>query len=281
VKREDHRRSDSGPRGTEIDERYYVETAARTMQLLLAVAELDGPAPLAAIVAKLGWSKPAVYRLVRTLETVGALRLQDGKGYVLGPALITLGQGALRATRLLEVARPYLEQLHTELEETIVLTVLDGDEVVYVDRIEADKILIPRTRLGSRLPAYSTSTGQVLLAGLGDDEVRRRLADREFEHIAPNTLGSLDALIERLATIRRNGYAVNDEELAVGHRAIAAPLRDYSGAVVAAVSVSVPSARISRKELTQHATRSLLPVARKISVGLGADPSEVFATAAA
>jgi IclR family pca regulon transcriptional regulator len=281
VKREDHRRSDSGPRGTEIDERYYVETAARTMQLLLAVAELEGPAPLAAIVAKLGWSKPAVYRLVRTLETVGALRLQDGKGYVLGPALITLGQGALRATRLLEVARPYLEQLHAELEETIVLTVLDGDEVVYVDRIEADKILIPRTRLGSRLPAYSTSTGQVLLAGLGDDEVRRRLADREFEHIAPNTLNSLDALIERLATIRRDGYAVNDEELAVGHRAIAAPLRDYSGAVVAAVSVSVPSARISRKELTQHATRSLLPAARKISVGLGADPGEVFATAAA
>jgi IclR family pca regulon transcriptional regulator len=281
VKHEDHRRSDSGPRGTEIDERYYVETAARTMQLLLAVAELEGPAPLAAIVAKLGWSKPAVYRLVRTLETVGALRLQDGKGYVLGPALITLGQGALRATRLLEVARPYLEQLHAELEETIVLTVLDGDEVVYVDRIEADKILIPRTRLGSRLPAYSTSTGQVLLAGLSDDEVRRRLADREFEHIAPNTLDSLDALIKRLATIRRNGYAVNDEELAVGHRAVAAPLRDYSGTVVAAVSVSVPSARISRKELTRHATRSLLPAARKISVGLGADPGEVFATAAA
>ncbi len=97
----------------------------------------------------------AVYRLVRTLEASGALRQQDGKGYVLGPALISLGQSALRATRLPEIVRPYFEQLYDQIGETVVLTVLDGDEVVYVDRIEADKVIIPRNHLGGRLPADS------------------------------------------------------------------------------------------------------------------------------
>lgn len=260
----------TAPRSTEIDERYYVDAAARTLRLLKVVAEDDAPVPLATLVTRLGWSKPAVYRLVRTLEAVGGLRLHDGKGYVLGPALITLGQAALRATRLPDIARPHLEQLHDRLEETIVLTVLDGDEVVYVDRVEADKILIPRTRLGSRLPAYATSTGQALLSGLDDDEVRRRLAARTFEALAPNTLRDMDELLERLAEIRRRGYAINDEELAVGHRSVAAPVRDHSGGVVAAVSVSVPAARASRSQLATFATEALVPAADAISAGLGA-----------
>lgn len=254
-----------------IDERYYVETAARTVRLLLAIAQIDEPASLPMIVAELGWSKPMVYRLVRTLVSIGALRQLDNKAYTLGPTMITLGESALRATRLVEVARPYLEQLHDELDETIVLTVLDGDEVIYLDRIEADKLLIPRTRLGSRLPAYCTSTGQVLLAGLEDEEIIARLARREFKKVAPNTLTSLDEVLERIHRVRRDGYALNDEELAVGHRATAAPVRDHSGEVAAAVSVSVPAARVSRAEIKRMATQVLTPTAERISSALGAN----------
>lgn len=261
-----------GPRNTDIDQRYYVDAAARTLHLLKVVAESDEPLTLTALVARLGWSKPAVYRLVRTLEAVGGLRLHDRSGYVLGPALITLGQAALGATRLPDIARPHLEELYRKLDETVVLTVLDGDEVVYVDRIEADKILIPRTRLGSRLPAYATSTGQVLLSGLDDDEVRRRVAGTPFERRAPNTLRDVDELIERLAETRRRGYAINDEELVVGHRAVAAPVRDHTGEVVAAVSVSVPSARATRTQLAEFATEALVPTVEAISAGLGSAP---------
>ncbi|MDO8212666.1 IclR family transcriptional regulator [Conexibacter sp. CPCC 206217] len=253
----------------EIDQRYYVETAARALQLLRAVAALDRPASLGEIVEVLGWSKPAVYRLVRTLETEGALRQQDGRGYVMGPAMITLGQAALRATRLPEIARPHMERLAAELSETIVLTVLDGDEVVYVDRIEADQLLIPRTRLGSRLPAYCTSTGQMLLSGLDDDEVRRRVAGREFVQRAPHTLKSIEELLERLDETRRRGYAINDEELAVGHRAAAAPVFDHSDRVVAAISVSVPSARVALSKLERFAVEGLMPAADAISFALG------------
>jgi len=262
--------STSSARNIEIDERYYVDTAARTLKLLRAVAEIGEPSPLALIVSRLGWSKPAVYRLVRTLESVGALRLVEGKGYVLGPALIALGHAAVRATRLPEIARPHLQDLHRKLDETVVLTVLDGDEVVYVDRIEADKILIARTQVGSHLPAYATSTGQVLLAALSDDEVRGRVAGREFAALAPNTVQSVDELIDRLAEVRRKGYAINDEQLAIGHRAAAAPIRDHTGEVAAAISVSVPAARVSRRELVSFATDALIPAAHAISIGLGA-----------
>jgi IclR family pca regulon transcriptional regulator len=258
------------PRSTALDERYHVDTAARTLYLLKVVAENDAPVTLTALVTRLGWSKPAVYRLVRTLETVGGLRLHDQTGYVLGPALITLGQAALRATRVPEIARPYLEELYARLDETIVLTVLDGDEVVYVERIEADKVLIPTARLGSRRPAYATATGHVLLGGLGDDEVRRRLSHVTFERLAPNTLNSIEEVLERLAQVRQRGYAMNDEELAVGHRAIAAPVRDHAGVVVAAVSVSVAAARISRRQLGKVARDVLIPAVDRISAGLGA-----------
>ncbi len=258
------------PTRTEIDERYYVETAARTLQILEAIAEIDAPAPLSVIVAKLGWSKPAVYRQVRTLESIGALRQLAGQGYVLGPALIALGQAALRATGLVEIARPHLQRLHDELDETIALTVLDGAEIIYVDRIEADKLLIPRTRVGSRLPAYCTSTGQVLLAALSDDEVRSRLAGCGFEPLGPKTLRSIDELLARLEEIRDKGYAINDEQLTVGHRSAAAPIRDYTGAVVAAVSLSVPTARVSLERLVTCAEEALLPAAHAISRELGA-----------
>lgn len=258
----------------EMDPRYHVETAARTLKLLNAVADMNAPVPLSAIVTKLGWSKPAVYRLVRTLEAMGALRQQDGRGYVLGPALISLGQSALHATRLPEIAHPYLEQLYRQLGETVVLTVLHGDEVSYVDRIEADQVMVPRSNLGSRLPAYCTSTGHVLLAGLPDDEVRRRLAHRTFLAEGPNTISSVDQLLERLAQVRRAGYAINDEELAVGHRAVAAPLRDHTGDVAAAISVSVAAARVSLADLVRFADDALLPIAAAVSAELGATPAQ-------
>ena len=253
----------------EIDTRYYVETAARTLALLHAVAESDEPATLGMLVNRLSWSKPAVYRLVRTLDTIGALRQQDGKGYVLGPSMITLGQAALRATRLHDIVRPYLEELAEKVGETVVLAVLDRNEIVYVDRLESDQILIPRTKLGSRLPAYCTSTGQALLAGLPDDEVRRRLRGREFKKVAANTVESIDELLARLDETRRRGYALNDQQLAVGHRAVAAPVRDHRGDAVAAISISVPSARVSLEQLERFATEALLPVADAASVALG------------
>lgn len=250
------------------DARYYVESVARAAHVLKVIAACNGPASVAGLAKHLGWNKAAVYRIVRTLDALGFLRSADG-GYVPGPALITLGQAALEATGLLPVARPHLEALSEELGETVVLTVLDGPDIVYVDCIEVEAVLMTRSEVGAHLPAYCTCSGQVQLAGLTDSEVRKRLRKVAMVSRGPNTLSSLPELIERLDTIRGAGYAVNDQELAVGHRSLAVPVFSYNGRVAAALSVSVPAARVPLDDLKGFLP-TLLTAADKISRDLGA-----------
>jgi IclR family pca regulon transcriptional regulator len=249
---------------------YFVNTAARTIDLLKAVAEFDRPVSLGDLVSRLGWTKPAVYRLVRTLDSIGALRQTDSSQYVLGPVLLTLSGAALRATRLPDLCRPYLQSIYDTVHETIVLTILDGDEIVYLDRIEASHVLVPRGTIGARLPAYCSASGYALLSGMSDDEIRHRLRHRKFEPLGPHTARSIDDLLERVEQTRRRGYALNDEDLAVGHRSVAAPLRGHSGGVVAAISISTAAARASVEELRKQAVSVLIPTTSAVSEALGA-----------
>ncbi|MEQ8718256.1 MAG: IclR family transcriptional regulator [Acidimicrobiales bacterium] len=266
----------TGAEAVGADPRYYVETVGKAAHLLLTVADLRRPVTLAQLVSELRWNKAAVYRLVRTLDALGFLRL-TADGYIPGPTLITLGQAALEATNLPQVARPHLEALAADLNETVVVTVLDGAEIVYVDRIEAEAILMTRSSVGSRLPAYCTCSGQVQLAGLADHEVIRLVADGPFEKRAPNTLTTLDALLERVADIRSQGYAINDEELAIGHRSLAVPVFDYTGHVAGALSMSVPAARVSADRILECRGR-LRDAAAQVSHGLGAPHSATLAS---
>jgi len=259
------------------DPRYYIESVARAAHVLKVIAGRNGPMSVAGLAKHLGWNKAAVYRIVRTLDALGFLRSTDG-GYVPGPALITLGQAALDATGLLPVARPHLEALSEELVETVVLTVLDGPDIVYVDCIEVEAVLMTRSTVGAHLPAYCTCSGQVQLAGLADSEVSKRLSKVDMVTRGPNTLPSVPELIRRLETIRNDGYAVNDQELAVGHRSLAVPVFSYDGRVAAALSASVPTARVSLADL-QRFLPALLTAAEKISRDLGA-PSDSSLTAA-
>jgi IclR family pca regulon transcriptional regulator len=257
------------PEETEGGQRYSVGTVERAFSLLERLAELQRPARLPELTQLMGLSKASVYRLLRTLMELGAVRQVAGEGYTLGPALISVGQSALRATQLPELARPHMDRLHEQLGESIVLSVLDHDEIVYVDRIEAQQILSTRAQVGAKLPAYCTASGQVLLAGLDDSEVVGRLARSDLVAHAPNTLTSVPELLARLEVIRRNGFAINDEELEVGHRAASAPVRDHTDLVAAALSISVPAARVSIDELTRFAREALVPAARALSADLG------------
>jgi IclR family pca regulon transcriptional regulator len=252
-----------------VDERYNVEAVGRAITVLLEIARLERPVPLRELVLRLGWRKPTVYRLLRTLEAHGALRQVSGGGYVPGPTMITVGQAALRAVELPEVGRRHLERLHGEIGETVNMAILVRDEIVIVDRIEDRQILGLRLSIGSRLPAYCTSVGHVLLAGLDDDEIGRRLADCRFDPMGPRTLRSIQGVLQRVHEVRERGYAINDGELAAGHLAVAAPVVDHEGKTVAAINVSVPLARVSRDELASHMLQPLLGAANALSVELG------------
>jgi IclR family acetate operon transcriptional repressor len=259
---------------------YAVGTVERAFALITVLADTDRPLALNELVAKLELSKPTVYRLVRTLVAHGVLRQVPSEGYVLGPALISIGQAALRATRLPEIGLPYLQQVHEELGETVVMSVLDGDEIVYVARIQARQILGVRGEIGARLPAYCTSSGQSLLSGLSDEDVRSVLVEAEMERVAPNTITSIDDMLARLEEVRKRGYAINDEELEMGHRAVAVPIRDHADQVCAAFSVSVPVGRVSVTQLKRFAKDTLIPTAAAMSAELGSSAHQPAPVAA-
>ncbi|MBD3924260.1 IclR family transcriptional regulator [Nocardioides cavernae] len=253
--------------GVEIDPRYYVETAAHTITLLKAVAQ-RGTVTLAGLTSDLGWTKPRVYRLVRTLHACGALRQADD-GYSLGPTMISLGYAALQSVRLVEVVRPALQRIHEQTGESVILTVLDGTDIVYMDYLETDHLLVTRARLGSRLPAYLASSGHAILSCLSPDAVTALFAGHVFSPPTARSVSSLDVLQRRLEGVRRRGYALIDQELAPGHRAAAAPVVDHAGHAVAAISISVPTARVTLADLRTMAEKVLLPTAQRVSASLG------------
>lgn len=253
--------------GDEIDPRYHLDAAARTITLLQAVGD-HGPVSLATLTGKLGWTKPMVYRLVRTLHTCGALRLRDDR-YSLGPVMISLGYAALQSIRLVETARPTLASIHEATGESTVLTVLDQTEVVYVDFVETDHLLVFRARLGSRLPAFCTSSGHVLLSGLTDDQLKELFRGYRFEPPTSHSVSSLKELLHRVDEVRSHGFALVDQEVADGHRSSAAPVFDHSGQVAASISISVPAARVSMDELRSLTESVLLPQTQALSAELG------------
>ena len=258
------------PATVEADERYRVDAVGRAMELLLALTSFERPIRLRELTEHLGWNKTTIFRLVRTLEEFGAVRELEGQGYVLGPALISVGQAAIRALRLPAVARPHLQRLHDLVGETVNLAVLSGNQIVIAERVEGRDILGLRIGLGSTLPSYCTSVGLVLLAGLDDAEVRQRLAGVDLEARGPKTISTMSDLFKRLEKVRGQGYALNDEELAAGHRAAAAPVLAHDGRVVAAINLSVPSARKSLRELIDDLVPRLRDTAADISRDLGA-----------
>jgi IclR family transcriptional regulator, pca regulon regulatory protein len=186
--------------------------------------------------------------------------------------MIRIGQVAVHSLELPAVALPHLQRLHDLGGETVNLAVLHGDQILIVQRVEGTEIIGLQLRSGSVLPAYCTSVGLVLLAGLPDEAVRARFPDTGFEPRGPKSVRSMDELLPRLAKVRAAGYAINDEELAVGHRAAAAPIVNHEQEIVAAINVSAPAARRSRSQLMKELVPVLAESARAISAELGADP---------
>jgi len=257
----------------EPDPRYHVAAAERALILLQTVAN-HSPATISSLTQQLGWTKPMVFRLVRTLHSCGALRLSDD-GYRLGPMMISLGYGALQSMSLVDSVKPVLAQIHKEVGESVILTVLDGTDIVYVDFIETDHLLVFRARLGTRLPAYLTSSGHALLSRTSTEDLHELFDGYQYKPPTPHSVSSFEVLERRLDVARNRGYALIDQELALGHRSVAAPIIDHTGQAAAAISISVPAVRTDLSQLRTMAEESLLPATRQLSIQLGAPESAI------
>jgi IclR family pca regulon transcriptional regulator len=235
----------------------------RSAQPLLGVSDLS---------RKVGLSRSTTHRYVATLAALGYLQ-QDAetRKYRLGPRVLDLGFSAINSMELRHVSAPHLKALSEKTGHTVNMAVLDGTEIVYIERCrppDAREIDL-NLHVGSRLPAYCTSMGKVLLAFLADDELQKVLASVQLARRGPNTITAKGELAKELERVRARGLAVNNEELAYGLRSIAAPVRSQNGDVVAAINIAVHRSLVSLDELLEDLAAALERTAGEISARIG------------
>jgi IclR family transcriptional regulator, pca regulon regulatory protein len=246
-------------RGTGPD---FVEALARGLDVIAALGA--GPMSLAEVAASADLARPTARRLLLTLEELGYVRAGDG-GYTLTPRVLRLGTAYVGALGLWEVARPHLEALVGRTGESSSMAQLDGSDIVYVARVSVPKIIALRVEIGTRFPAGQTSQGKVLLAALPPADVPEVLAQPSQAGLPPYIGTSIEQLLEELGQVRARGWALADEELAPGVRSVAVPVRDGTGAVRAAMNVTVHAAETSVDTLLDEHLPHLLRAAGEVS----------------
>ena len=212
-----------------------------------------------------GLDRATSRRCLLTLERLG-YATHDGKSFALTVRILALGHGYLAATPLPEQLRPFLERLAQATQESCSCSVLDDTEIVYIARASQRRVMSIGLGVGSHLPAYCASMGRVLLAALPDDQVRAVLARTDIRPLTPKTLTAIPALMQEIGRVRQQGFAIIDEELEIGLRSLAVPIRNGSGRVVAALNTGVQTGRVSVDRLREEMLPALLDVQRRLAM---------------
>ena len=219
-------------------------------------------------------SRSTAHRYVATLAKLGYLQQDpDSKRYRLGPKVLDLGFSALNSMDLLEISAPYLRQLSDETQRTVNLAILDGTDVVYIERCRTtspgQQEIDLNLHVGARLPAYCTAMGKAILAFLPGERAEKIIERIDFEPRGPNTITDAKAFRKELAKIRASGISVNNEELAYGLRSIAAPIHTYSGEVLAALNLAIHRTMGTMDELIARFGPAVTQTANDISRSMG------------
>jgi IclR family pca regulon transcriptional regulator len=243
----------------------FMMSLARGLAVLRGFSEARGPQTIAQLSSATGIPRAAVRRCLHTLKELGYVDAALNN-YTLRPKVLALGYAYLSSTPLAAAAQPLLDQASATLHESTSLAVLDDDEVVYVARAATARVMSVALGAGSRLPAYCTSLGRVMLAHLAPGQLDAYLARVTLTPMTANTVVAPDKLRTLLEQVRADGYAVNDEELELGLRSIAVPVRGASGKVLAALNCGAQSARVSVEQLQQTCLPVLLRGAQELAV---------------
>jgi DNA-binding IclR family transcriptional regulator len=245
-----------------------LSSVSRALALLDSFSAEEPELSLSELARRSGTHKSSAFRLLSTLETRGFVeKVPSGRGYRLGWKLVELAGRLLARRGLRELAAPLMEELAEDSGEIVHLSVLDGGEILYLDKRGRSQPLTVSTSIGGRSPAHASAMGKVLLAGLPAGEAGRLLGGRPLRRFTPTTITDRRQLERELEAIRRQGYAVDNEETFPGIRCVAAPLRDRAGRVVAALSVTAPTQRMGARrqaEIRQWVTDTAARISERI-----------------
>ncbi|MQA11348.1 MAG: helix-turn-helix domain-containing protein [Pseudonocardiaceae bacterium] len=246
---------------------HHVQSLERGLAVIRAFDARTPELTLSDVAKATGLTRAAARRFLLTLADLGYVRT-DGKRFSLTPRVLELGYSYLSSITLPEVAQPHLERLSSEVHESSSVSILDGLDVVYVARVPVSRIMTVAINVGTRFPAYATSMGHVLLAGLDEGDLASYLDTAELEQLTPRSITSAADLRAELEKVREQGWALVDQELEQGLRSMAAPIRDRRGRVIAAINVSTQANRRSLGDMRRDICPPLLSAAARIEADL-------------
>jgi|SRR5450830_477502 len=242
----------------------YVQSFARGLEVIRSFSASAPRQTLTEVAGRSGLSRAGARRILLTLEALGYVH-SDGKLFSLTPRILDLGFAYLSSMPIWNLAEPAMEALVEQVKESCSAAVLDGTDIVYVLRVPTHKIMSISLGVGSRLPAYCTSMGRVLLSALPEAELMERLAASERTARTKHTVTGVTDLAGKIAQVRKQGWSLVNQELEEGLVSIAAPIRNRAGETVAALNISGQANRTSAKTMQETMLPQLLAAAQAIS----------------
>jgi IclR family pca regulon transcriptional regulator len=246
------------------DDKEFMTTLAKGLAVLGAFGRARPTMTLSEAAEVAALSRATARRVLRTLTELGYVE-QDGRAFALSPRILDFGFAYLSTQSWIDRVLPQMRELSERLGETCSGAILQDTEIVYVARIPARRIMSTALSVGSRLPAFHTALGRVLLGQLDDAEVWRRLKSLRIQAYTPYTITDLQALFDRVSADREQGFSIVDEELELGLRALAVPVADRTGQTVGAINLSTHSTRTTRNEMRE----GFLPELKRIAAQVG------------
>lgn len=248
---------------------YIIQAVSHALDLLEQFHDDVDELGVTELSKRLKLHKNNVFRLLATLESRGYIEQNKAtENYRLGLKSLELGQTFIKQMGLLRQAKPILERLVKDCNETSYVAIFKEGFIVYLDVVETDLTVRVVSRVGSRLPAYCTASGKVHLAAMSDEEIEEILP-AQLQRYTPNTITDRQVLKKHLEQVAEQGYAIDDEEMDPGVRCIAAPIRDYTRRIVGAVSISGPSMRLTDERLKESMVDLVVTAGEDLSTRLG------------
>ncbi|MBE8522285.1 helix-turn-helix domain-containing protein [Amycolatopsis sp. H6(2020)] len=246
---------------------HHVQSLERGLAVIKAFHAGASELTLSDVARATGLTRAAARRFLLTLADLGYVRT-DGKYFSLTARVLELGYAYLSSMTLPEVAQPHLEHLSARVHESSSVSVLEGTDIVYVARVAVSRIMTVSINVGTRFPAHATSMGHVLLAGLTEPDLEAYFQVASLDRLTDHTVTTSTHLRTELAKVADQGWAMVDQELEEGLRSVAAPIRDRTGQVVAAVNLSTHASRTTAESVEKDLVPPLLETARAIEADL-------------
>ena len=249
---------------------YIIQAVSHALDLLEQFHDDVDELGVTELSKRLKLHKNNVFRLLATLESRGYIEQNKAtENYRLGLKALELGQTFIKQMGLLRQAKPILEKMASECNETCYVAIFKEAHVVYLDMVETDMTVRVVSRVGSRLPSYCTAAGKIHLAFMSEEEIHEILPEEELQTFTDTTVATRSALKEELQRVAEQGYSIDKEELDLGVHCVAAPIRDYTRRIVGSISISGPSMRLSEERIEKELVPLVLQASEDLSTRLG------------